>query len=446
MATGDSAATAVLSSIHHGLDSLADFDPRMLTSCELADIHSQISSAHARLDELASRTVPAAESMGAPREAGKSSTTAWLSDTAGVSRPDASKIVKLGRLMSAELELVRVEWAQGRLTTEKAMVIARTVDQLPDWLSLDQNRDAQRRLLSFAQQFNTHDLRRLANHIIEVIDPDGADEYLGRKLAEEEKRARKRTVLSFTRRDRGITTVRADIPHAQAAMLRTALEALCAPRRWTQHTASQTASDDGPDDYSQLDFPQRMGRAFCELIEHLPADKLPKAGGTDATITVSLQYRQLIDDLGSATVNTDEQISAGQARRLACNAGIVPIVLDGDSKILDHGTSRRLHDRAQRTALAHRDGGCCWPRCDRPPGWCESHHLRPFSTGGPTSIDNGALFCAFHHHLLHEGTWAATRAPDGVIEIIPPAHIDSQQRPRRNARHLNVHQAADTCA
>lgn len=189
-----------------------------------------------------------------------------------------------------------------------------------------------------------------------------------------------------------------------------------------------------------------MGRAFCELIEHLPADKLPKAGGTDATITVSLQYRQLIDDLGSATVNTDEQISAGQARRLACNAGIVPIVLDGDSKILDHGTSRRLHDRAQRTALAHRDGGCCWPRCDRPPGWCESHHLRPFSTGGPTSIDNGALFCAFHHHLLHEGTWAATRAPDGVIEIIPPAHIDSQQRPRRNARHLNVHQAADTCA
>lgn len=50
MATGDSAATAVLSSMHHGLDSLADFDPRMLTSSELADIHAQIASAHARLD------------------------------------------------------------------------------------------------------------------------------------------------------------------------------------------------------------------------------------------------------------------------------------------------------------------------------------------------------------------------------------------------------------
>jgi hypothetical protein len=65
-------------------------------------------------------------------------------------------------------------------------------------------------------------------------------------------------------------------------------------------------------------------------------------------------------------LDTGGPISTGQARRLACNAAIVPMVLAGDSTILDLGTSRRLFDRHQRLALRARDKGCIWPSCDRP--------------------------------------------------------------------------------
>ncbi len=47
---------------------------------------------------------------------------------------------------------------------------------------------------------------------------------------------------------------------------------------------------------------------------------------------------------------------------------------------------------------------------------------------------NGALFCFFHHHLLHNGEWDARMSADGIVEIIPPKRIDPAQKPIRHAR------------
>ena len=99
--------------------------------------------------------------------------------------------------------------------------------------------------------------------------------------------------------------------------------------------------------------------------------------------------------------DTGTTISAGQSRRLACNAALIPAVLDGDSAILDLGTSRRLFNRHQRLALAVRDRGCIWPGCDQPLAWTEAHHISPWRPGGPTDLTNGCLICPFHHHLIH---------------------------------------------
>jgi hypothetical protein len=52
-----------------------------------------------------------------------------------------------------------------------------------------------------------------------------------------------------------------------------------------------------------------------------------------------------------------------------------------------------------------RDQGCAWPTCDRPAAWCEAHHLRPWPDGGTTDLDNTALFCPHHHHVLHGRGW-----------------------------------------
>ncbi len=236
-------------------------------------------------------------------------------------------------------------------------------------------------------------------------------------------------------------------------MLSTALQALASPRR---STGTDTAGTDpaGPGlppaglapadepavgataetDPTQLSYGQRMGRALCELIEHLPVDALPRHGVGNATIVVTVDNAKLRTGLGEATLTTGTAISASESRRLACNADLLPMVLGADSAILDLGRSRRLFDRHQRVALAIRDQGCIFPGCDRPPAWCEAHHNRSWQDGGPTDLANGCLLCSFHHHLIHHGHWTVVMAADGIPEVIPPARLDPARQPFRHQR------------
>jgi hypothetical protein len=133
-------------------------------------------------------------------------------------------------------------------------------------------------------------------------------------------------------------------------------------------------------------------------------------------------------------------VSPRQVRRLACNAGLLPLMLDGDSAILDLGRSRRLFDRYQRIALAVRDQGCIFAGCQRPAAWSEAHHITPWQHGGPTNLTNGCLLCNFHHHLVHGGEWAVAMAPDGTPHIIPPARIDPHRTPIRHQRFKPRHE------
>lgn len=70
--------------------------------------------------------------------------------------------------------------------------------------------------------------------------------------------------------------------------------------------------------------------------------------------------------------------------------------------------------------LAIRDRGCVFPGCDRPPGWCDGHHIVHWADGGPTDLANLALLCNHHHKAIHEGGWTMARAPDGTLTFTPP--------------------------
>ena len=98
-------------------------------------------------------------------------------------------------------------------------------------------------------------------------------------------------------------------------------------------------------------------------------------------------------------------------RRLACDADIIPIVMGGESEILDVGRARRLVPASMRRALIARDGGCLFPGCTIPSTWTEGHHVVPWSHGGATSIDNTALLCSAHHHAVHSGRWVIEADP-----------------------------------
>jgi hypothetical protein len=108
------------------------------------------------------------------------------------------------------------------------------------------------------------------------------------------------------------------------------------------------------------------------------------------------------------------------ARRIACDATVTRLLLDPDGQPLHLGRTRRLVSPAQRIVLAQRDGGCVFPRCDRPPEWCDAHHLTSWVDGGRTDVEELCLLCRFHHRFTHEGGWTVTRDRFGRFTVEPP--------------------------
>ena len=119
---------------------------------------------------------------------------------------------------------------------------------------------------------------------------------------------------------------------------------------------------------------------------------------------------------------------------------MIPAVLGGRGELLDLGRRRRRFTRAQRIALAERDGGCAHPDCDRPPAYTQAHHIEWWNRHrGPTDLDNGVLMCSFHHHLVHDTGWGIV-VRDHRVWFVPPASLDPEQRPRpgRQARRREL--------
>ena len=107
----------------------------------------------------------------------------------------------------------------------------------------------------------------------------------------------------------------------------------------------------------------------------------------NATIVVTMDLSTLMGGLKAASLDTGETITGDQARRWACEAGIIPAVLGGKSQVLDLGRTRRFHTKCQRIAMALEQGGCTAEGCDWPPGLCHAHHEIPWSLGGGTSVE-----------------------------------------------------------
>jgi hypothetical protein len=98
-------------------------------------------------------------------------------------------------------------------------------------------------------------------------------------------------------------------------------------------------------------------------------------------------------------------LTATALRRLACDAGVLPVVMGSNGQVLDLGRTNRTVSPAQRKALIVRDGGCIFPGCDRPASWCDAHHIIHWLDSGPTDLWNLCLLCSAHHHIVHDGGW-----------------------------------------
>jgi hypothetical protein len=131
-----------------------------------------------------------------------------------------------------------------------------------------------------------------------------------------------------------------------------------------------------------------------------------------------------------------DPVSSETIQRNICTGATTEIFFSRTGQPLDIGREQRLFTAKQKSVLAARDGGCRWGTadghagCDRPPSWCESHHVEHWKRDhGLTDINNGVLLCKYHHMLLHNHGWEITR--DGAtFWLIPPGSIDPDQTPR----------------
>src|SRR5262249_15133847 len=155
-----------------------------------------------------------------------------------------------------------------------------------------------------------------------------------------------------------------------------------------------------------------LGQAFTEYIQRYPAKKLPKAGGLNATVVVLISLDTLMGGLKAAHLDTGEPISPGEARRLACEAQIIPAVLGGNSHVLDQGRARRSHTEAKRITKTIEAGGCEVEGCDDPPGRTHMHHPTRWADGGHTNRD-AIMICPPHHARAHDTRYDMNQLPTG---------------------------------
>lgn len=203
----------------------------------------------------------------------------------------------------------------------------------------------------------------------------------------------------------------------------TALDALAAPR-------------DGTDDRSPH---ERRAEALAEICAHTleRGTLVPETGGRRPVINVLIGLEDLERRARGALLDFGGRTTPETLRMLCCDAGVVPVVMNGRGQPLDVGRMKRTIPDGLRRAVTVRDRGCAHPGCDRPPAWCEVHHILAWEFDGETELDNSVMLCKIHHRQIHHAGWTV-RIRDGLPEFVPPRWIDPQQLPRRQPRLPHV--------
>jgi len=348
------------------------------------------------------------------------STAGWLRGRLRAGYPQASRWVRTARaLFRGPLAGTGRALAAGELPPGHAAVLAAGTVDLPASTAAE----AEPVLLDMACRLDPPGLRKLVAHLRDVADPDAAD---ARTQRQHERRG-----LWVASTLAGMVAVDGLLDPEAGETLLAALEPLARP----------ASADD------ERSGSQRRADALTELARRaLEGGRLPQTGGARPHVIVTVDLASLLGQpvgLPGANGGLVGSLPAETARRLACDAAVTRVLVTRDhrdgqaadggdghadrdpgdlaarlraaitllppalggapTQPLEVGRATRVVSPAQRTALTVRDGGCVFPGCDRPPAWCEAHHVRHWLHGGATDPGNLVLLCRAHHRAVHEG-------------------------------------------
>ncbi|MGH3687896.1 MAG: DUF222 domain-containing protein [Pseudonocardiaceae bacterium] len=292
------------------------------------------------------------------------------------------------------------------------VVIRSVLARIPPHVGAEKRAEVEAELARHARTLDAGQLAVLGKRILAYLDQDGP---------RPKDTGETRRWLRFGDRDGGVELA-GWLDREAAEIVRAALSPLTAPRPTTDTEVDLREAS------------QRDADALVELAARaLTEGELPTEGGERPQVVVTVSLPVLQGRIGMGSLALGGPINADIARRIACDAEIIPVVLGSRGEPLDVGRASRTVPTAIRRAVILRDGGCAFPGCSVPGRWCDIHHVVHWADHGPTSVGNCVALCGRHHRLLHHSDWQIDMA-SGIPEFHPPAWLGGP--PRRNPLHL----------
>ncbi|MER6939779.1 DUF222 domain-containing protein [Nocardioides sp. NPDC127514] len=400
------AIDAALAAIETALQELLATDPAYWRTRQKKDLLERLEKLQAQQAALKLRVLASAGDIA--EETGAKDASGWMRTELLVDKGVARSQVKLAAAVS-KYALVATGLAEGVVSQDKARVITQALHAIETdpAASVEDLILAEKLLVDHATRLTANELKIVGRRILAEIDPERFEAAEAKALQREEEHAQRRTFFSSRDNGDGTIDLHARVSRAIGVRLRTVLDSLAQPRKLSAEDKGRKAP------YDRL-----LGQAFARVVETYDVDQLPRHGGHGTTVFITMSLEDLRKDLGTAALGFDgDQITAAEARRMACNADIVPVVLGTDSEILDFGRTARLAHPVQHKALRLRDKCCQAEDCDAPAAWTEAHHLKPWSEGGLTNLANMVLLCGSDHRRIHDPDYTYERLPDGRIRF-----------------------------
>ncbi len=173
------------------------------------------------------------------------------------------------------------------------------------------------------------------------------------------------------------------------------------------------------------------GRTAAQLMSDTLTDLVLGAGGGGAGTRMVVHVDEAVLRYhvgGEAHDRNGASLTLQEVRRMACDTQLGRHIFGSESVTIELGRTKRVVSRRQRDLIEYRDRGCRFPACDRPPRWCDAHHIRHWLDGGPTDLDNLVLLCRFHHTLVHDQGWGLTGTPTHFTITRPAGELHGETR------------------
>jgi len=404
-------------------------DAQLLTLIAASAQNERVARAHSAVlaGELARRSAPELGHDGMAQKSGHRTPQKLIQATTGASSREAAHAVRVGALAQTHPWLASVAHAvvDQRVSTEAADAIRAGLGMPSD--------DVPAGVLAAAADRLLDESAGLDVDRVYLVARDARDELDAVGIVDRERAARQARELRVHRLRDGSVRIVWQLDPVEGSVVTEVYDRATSPRRGGPRFVGEAERAqqliDDPRSTEQL-----ASDVFFQLVtagaEVEPSQLLGRGA---PAVRVTITERQLAAHTGHGRLQrTQQPVSIETVERLACTQGTVAVVFDEHGHPLDVGREQRLFTPRQRTALAERDGGCRWTGCDRPPSWCEAHHIEHWARdGGRTDVADGVLLCKHHHLLLHDHHWEIERRGPARSEywlIPPPDHPDPQPR------------------